>query len=372
MQIKKLVLVLAVSVGIASCSNDDGSPRTPNVKTYVGTQAPGDVWEWEMNYDDETLEMNWDYGTFDDQTDDINIKGDFVLLPSGYYKVTINDVTPATAEVPEDGTAFFYALEIPGTALIVKPEGSIKGDIIMMVAEGDCANVAGEYNYIITAPGDPEEFNSVTDESFGEVTFVKNGNTFTISGTKSSLDCLGDISCTVSGEITDFPVATCIENGSISIMDVNGRTTAQGQFTNGGVMMLDMGKGNGGVFGVKKSTITIADFSAKSFNGIAYFPTYDDGDQNLPISVEFESGTGVALGSKFTNIETGTIDNDEAVNLQIKNITNGLATGTIYHQDGHKDFAAAVIENDGRIIMVLTSSNNDEGNPPFILVLTSK
>lgn len=364
--------MLAVALWLASCSGDEPSVKEPNTKVYVGTQAPGDVWEWVMNYDDNTLTMTWDYGTFDDLTDDIAIEGEFELLPSGFYKVVINKVTPATAEVPDDGSAFFYALEVPGTTLVVKPEGSIKGDIISMVAPGDCATLAGNYNYIITAPGDPLQFNSVTDEAFGQVNMAGNGNTVTITGTKSSLDCLGDMSCSVSGAIDGIPTATCTGNGAIEIINDIGETSAVGQFTNAGVMMLDMGKGNGGVLGLKQSSVAISEFNSKAFNGIGYFPTASDGDRNKPISIQFESSNGVALGTSFVDIEAGTIDSDEAVNLQIKSINNGLATGTIFFQDGHKDFAAAVLKSEGKLIMVLTSSSNDEGNPPFILVMVSK
>ena len=364
------ILLTILGLWIAGCSSDEPTITTPNIQKFVGTQSPGDVWEWVLNYDDETLTMNWDYGTFDDPTDDIKIEGDFELLPSGYYKVVISKVTPATIEIPDDGSAFFYALEIPGTALVVKPEGSIKGDIIAMVAPGDCSALAGSYNYIITAPGDPLKFNSITDEAFGQVTMTGDGNSVTVSGTKSSLDCLGEVNCTVSGPINGIPTATCLGNGAIEIVE-DGKTSAIGQFTNAGVMMLDMGKGNGGVFGLKQSNVTIADFSSKSFNGIGYFPT-NENEQNKPISIEFEAGTGVASGAEFTNIETGAVDSQEAVNLQIKEISNGLATGTIFFTDGHRDFAAAVLNSGGKLIMVLTSSTNEEGYPPFILVMTSK
>jgi hypothetical protein len=154
------------------------------------------------------------------------------------------------------------------------------------------------------------------------------------------------------------------------VIEDGGVTKAQGQFTGGGVMMLDMGMGNGGVFALKTSSIVISDLDNKSFNGIGYFPS-NENDKTMPILIEFATG-GNAAGYAFTNIETGAVDAEEGATIEVDNITNGLATGTIYYSNGESPFAASVLNSGGKQIMVLTATTDEEGNPPFILVMTSK
>ena len=151
--------MLLAGLWMAGCSNNEESSQpkpfvNPSVAdVYKGTQSPGDVWTWNLDKEQKHMTASWDHGTFDNSADDVSIEGTFETLPSGFLKVTITKATPVTDEIKTDGTAWFYALEIPGMALVVKPEGSIKGDIIAMVSQGECADIPGTYNYIISAPG---------------------------------------------------------------------------------------------------------------------------------------------------------------------------------------------------------------------------
>jgi hypothetical protein len=180
-------VVLSLGLLIGGCSEDAPNLQEKpfvNSKTavvYKGTQAPGDVWVWALDKEQGHMTASWDHGTFDDVTDDISIEGTFTTLPSGFLKVTITAAEPVSEEIPTDGTAWFYAMEVPGMAMVIKPEGSIKGDIIAMVPQGDCADIPGKYNYIISAPGDQSDFDPITQEAFGYFQAAESGADFDLS-----------------------------------------------------------------------------------------------------------------------------------------------------------------------------------------------
>src|SRR5690606_7822022 len=155
----------------------------------------------------------------DDPSDDISIEGTFIPLPSGFLKVTITKSEPANEEIPTDGSAWFYALEIPGMAMIIKPEGSIKGDMIAMAPKGDCADIPGTYNYVVSAPGERSAYDPITQEAFGYLEVTNSGADFALSGYKWSLDCVDGGNCTDTGVIEGIPMATCNGGGDVTITD---------------------------------------------------------------------------------------------------------------------------------------------------------
>ena len=385
MNMKNLLInsVMLSSLIMAGCSDDESvapSGETPFVnmevaETYVGTQSPGDVWTWNLDKEQGHMTASWDYGTFDDTSDDIEVEGTFQTLPSGFIKVTITNAVPATAEIPTDGSAWFYAIEIPDMALIIKPEGSIKGDLITMVPEGDCSNIPGAYNYIITAPGNQSDFNAITEESFGYVDFVQSDQGFDISGYKFSLDCVNDGPCTDSGNIGGLPIASCVENGFIEITDGD-KTIAQGQFTNSGSMIMDFGYGNGGVLALKASENATKDaLLNNTYTGLAYLPKNND-EKIVPVSLSFSKndlGNVVGTGHPFTDIESGTIDNNEGAVIIVQEVINGRVLGTMnFDNDAEvSTMAAALLVNGDNQIMVL-SSYDEEGKDPIILVLAKQ
>ena len=370
---KKISLFMLMMAGVFTGCKDTNTPfPVKNKVVYKGTQSPGDVWTWELDKVSNTFSATWDYGTFDNTADDISVSGSYEELPSGYLKITLSSVTPSSLEVPTDGSAFFYALEIPNMVLILKPEGSIKGDIIALVAQGNCSDVAGTYHYFFTSPGNGNLYDSYTEEAFGQATFTDNGGTFSIAGSKSSLDCLDGIHCTVTGPITGLPSAVCEMNGEIKISDPGGVTLSRGQFTQAGVFMLDMGPGNGGLFGLRSdASITVNDLKSTMFNGLAYLPA-NNIDKTVPVKLEF-SALGVGAGYAYTDIENNLVDAAQGVSITIDSITDGFVLGKIGHQSGGiTSFAGSLLKSGTSKIMVLVSTTDEAGNPPFILVLTSK
>lgn len=376
------LIVLSVALSLSGCSDENEQSPAPKpfvnpeaAELYKGTQSPGDVWTWALDKEQGHMTATWDVGTFDDTGDDITIEGTFITLPSGFLKVTITNSEPASDEIPVDGTAWFYALEVPGMAMIIKPEGSIKGDIIAMVPEGDCADIPGTYNYVISAPGERSSYDPITQEAFGYLEIANSGSNFALSGYKWSLDCVGGGNCTDTGIITGIPMATCKGGGDVVITD-GGETIASGQFTGGGTMMMDFGFGNGGAFALKASENAMKSaLLDNDYLGIAYMPK-NQNDQTAPVKLSFfknDLDHMIGTAHPYSNIETGILDNDNGVVVIVENVVNGRVFGTINFDNDNDESAmgAALLVNGEDQILILTSYDEEDQNP-FILILAKQ
>jgi hypothetical protein len=382
MKNSQLVLSMFAGVLLAACSNSGENEVQPKpfvnlevAEVYKGTQSPGDVWTWALDKEQGHMTATWDYGTFDDTSDDISIEGTFETLPSGFLKVTITKSEPVSDEIPTDGTAWFYAIEIPGMAMVIKPEGSIKGDIIAMVPQGDCASIPGTYNYIISAPGERSTYNPITQEAFGYLEVAQQGSEFALSGYKFSLDCVDGGNCTDTGIINGIPMATCAGSGDVLITD-GGETVAQGQFTNAGAMMMDFGYGNGGVFALKAgANATKQALNNNTYFGIAYMPK-NNNDKTVPVKLSFfenELDNMIGTGHPFTDIENDLLDEEEGAVVIVDDVVNGRVFGTMnFNEDNEtSQMAAALLINGNDHILILTSYD-EENQDPFILILAKK
>jgi hypothetical protein len=383
MKTTHLSIMLAAGLWIAGCSTNEteeaSQPKpfvNPDVaKVYKGTQSPGDVWSWSLDKEQGHMIASWDYGTFDDPSDDIEIQGTFETLPSGFLKVTITKATPVNDEIKTDGSAWFYALEIPDMAMIVKPEGSIKGDIIAMIPQGDCASVPGTYNYIISAPGDRSEYDPITSEAFGYLEVAEGGTGFSLSGYKFSLDCMNGGKCSDTGPINGIPVAKCVGGGEVVISE-SGSTVAEGQFTNAGAMMMDFGYGNGGVFALKAGeTATKASLMDNTYTGIAYMPK-NENDKTMPVKLSFSEndlGNMIGTGNPYTDIENDLVNTEEGAVVLVDDVINGRVLGSMNFDNDNEvsNMAAALLVNGNNQILILSSYDEQDQNP-FILILAKK
>jgi len=375
-------MMLLAGLWIGGCSNNEDT--TPQSKPFVdpkvaevfkGTQSPGDVWTWNLDKEQKHMTASWDHGTFDNTGDDVEIEGTFETLPSGFLKVTITKATPVSDEVKTDGSAWFYALEIPGMALVVKPEGSIKGDIIAMVSQGECADIPGTYNYIISAPGNIT-YDPITSEAFGYLELAQSGSGFNVSGYKFSLDCINGGKCSETGVINGIPSGKCTEGGEV-VISSGGNTVAQGQFTQGGVMMMDFGFGNGGVFALEAgASATKASLQNNTYVGIAYMPKNNDDDKTMAVKLEFienKLGNMVGVGNPFSDIENNLLNLNEGATVLVDNVVNGRVTGTMnFDEDVDvSGMAAALLVKGNDQILILTSYDEGHSNP-FILILAKQ
>ncbi|MDN4166268.1 hypothetical protein QWY31_12205 [Cytophagales bacterium LB-30] len=382
MRNSQLILSMLAGIILGACSNSEENEVQPepfvNIEEadiYKGTQSPGDVWTWALDKEQGHMIATWDYGTFDDTTDDISIEGTFETLPSGFLKVTITKSEPASDEIPTDGTAWFYAMEIPGMAMIIKPEGSIKGDIIAMVPQGDCASIPGTYNYVISAPGERSTYDPITQEAFGYLEVAQQGSGFALSGYKFSLDCVDGGNCTDTGVINGIPMATCSGSGDVVISE-GGETVAQGQFTNAGAMMMDFGYGNGGVFALKTgANATKQALNNNTYIGVAYMPK-NNNDKTVPVKLSFfenELENMIGTGNPFTDIENDILDSESGVVVIVDNVVNGRVFGTVNFDEDNDTakMGAALLVNGNDHILILTSYD-EESQEPFILILAKK
>ena len=95
-------------------------------------------------------------------------------------------------------------------------------------------------------------------------------------------------------------------------------------------------------------------------------------DKTVPVKVDF-SASGVGSGYPYTDIENNLVDSIEGVTINVQSIDNGFLVGKVdFGTAGTTSFAGSLLKNNGKSIMVLISTSAEVGNPPFILVLTSK
>lgn len=375
-----MMLLTGLWIGACSTSEDSSQPK-PFVnmsvaEVYKGTQSPGDVWTWSLDHEQKHMIAFWDHGTFDNEGDDVEIEGTFEKLPSGFLKVTITKATPVSDEVKTDGSAWFYALEIPGMAMVVKPEGSIKGDVIALVSQGDCADIPGTYNYIISAPGNGSAYNPITDEAFGYLELAAAGSGFNVSGYKFSLDCINGGKCSDTGIINGIPTGSCKGSGEVVVSSA-GNTVAQGQFTQGGVMMMDFGYGNGGVFALQAgASATKTSLENNTYAGIAYMPKNNESDKTMAVKLSFiqnSLGNMIGTGHPFSDIEKNLVDTEEGAVVLVDNVINGRVLGTMNFDEDvdASGMAAALVVKGNDQILILTSYDENNANP-FILILAKQ
>jgi len=111
-----IVLFLISIISIIGCGNATGGgggggagvTNRSGIFSYAGTQSPGDTWTWTISTTEYT-------GT--NESLSFTISGTWDALSSGFSKATVT-FSSTTEIAAGDG---FYFLEIPNTALLVKP-----------------------------------------------------------------------------------------------------------------------------------------------------------------------------------------------------------------------------------------------------------
>lgn len=106
-------------------NNDSGNTNSDtSVETYQGS---GSQWTTELDTDNNTFTVS--------ETDSgLVVEGTFEQLDSGFLKLTVTSSSPGDDPAPG---AQAYALNIPGTILLLKPIGA-ESNIISMVRTGSC------------------------------------------------------------------------------------------------------------------------------------------------------------------------------------------------------------------------------------------
>ena len=331
-------LGLAALLGVNGCGGSLGS-SAPAARAYLGTQGPGDVWTWNIN--------NGAF-TASNQTKGYTYSGTEAALPTGFMKLTISNSTDPGVTAGQSA----YALELPGTALILKPAGDDTNPPIITGSIG--TNPAGpQVSFNFVAVG--KQGYQLTDQAYGHVTFAVTGNDY--SGTSHRF------------EIDGTPLA----DGPSDFTGVNGYMTdnsvppATGAMTPSGVCVLDYGPNNGGVIGVLQpsTNVDLAVIGAKHFKG---FLINQGKTQCVTVSPNGDGtlhGAGYSLG---TGVETGTFDNGSGVTITFTGQPNpGEVTVSIATSGGSEQLVAAINQVGGKYMMFCFGV--DSQNTPYNVIL---
>ncbi len=347
--------ITALALSVASltgsgCGQSDGFAGV-QVRTYVGSQSPGDVITVQLNYAGGLFTFTSDNGTTGTTADDPQIGGNLELLSSGFLKLTVTSAV--NVSVATDGTAIAYAMEVPGLVLLVKPAGSGE-DIMALAYQGGCDSILSDYNWVQVAFGS-ESYNVNTSEAYGTATLSGTTSSITVSGNKFTM------SGTDLGAINPPGPGSC-SNGQIEFTSdsINGFISAAG------AMILDNGSGNGGIIAFKQNSLTLADVGSRTYIGLFFEPNSDD---IKPVQLNFTSATS-GTGALFDNVETGAVSSTNSGTVTLSSISNGLLTASFTNTDGTTNMKGMVYQTADGTALVLIGA--DVGSTaPFVIILAT-
>ena len=310
---------------------------------YLGTQAPGDVWSWQI--DETTFAAT-------NQTLGLHYSGTKSTLSTGFMKLTVTSTDDSGVTAGQSA----YALELPGTALLIKPVGADTNPPIVASSLG--SNPAGpqvSFNYVAIGK---VGFNAATDQAYGHTTLDVTGNHYTGVTYQWAID------------------GTQLANGSANLMGENGLMTdlngsngasVTGAMTPSGVCALDYGPNRGGVIGVKQpaANIDLADLASRHYRG---FLINQGKTQCVDVTTNGDGtlhGRGYALG---TGVEDGTFDGGAGVTISFTSQPNpGEIILHLAFGNGFETMAAAINVVGGKYMMFCIGVGGD--GTPYNVVL---
>lgn len=335
---KRFTFLAAIGVVLSGCG---GSLTTNSAQNYLGTQGPGDVWSWTM--DESTF-------TATNQTLGYHYTGTKSTLPTGFLKLSVSSTDDPGVSAGQAA----YALELPGTALMLKMAGADEKSPIIAACLG--ANPTGpqvSFNFVAVGSAG---FNAASDQAYGHVTFDVNGNN--LSGTSHHF--------TMDG--TPLPDGPATFTGDNGLMTDTGNNPATGAMTPSGVCVLDYGPQMGGVIGVKQaaSNVDLADLASRHFRGFLI-------NQGKTQCVDvIPNGDGTLHGAGYANpngVETGTFDNGSGVTVTFVSQPNpGEATITLATSGGSEQLVAAINRVAGKYMMFCFGVGGD-GKPYNVILV---
>lgn len=309
---KKLLIVVSLVLSAAAllfvaCSDSSNDSASQTTRNYLGTQSPGDVWSWTIITDATGS------GTFTatNETLSLDYSGTVSTMSNKFLKLLVTATTDTSVAPP----AAAYALEVPDTALIVKPVGS-DSDVIVGVAQGACPTQSAMYNIVqMTQPGwayDADSAYSVADVTISGANVDASVTSYLISG--DTLTTTSETGMTCSG----------------------GRITRSGDpmvigIAPSGVIIRDGGPGEGGFFGMQApaANVDLNDvvLAGREFRGVL-FKQGSTGDDTRPLWAR-PNGTGGLKGGNYLDFEAGTEDTAQAVTIAFgAQDSAGIVNGT--------------------------------------------
>ena len=331
-----------LGLGLLLCGCGGATGLTANVShNYLGTQGPGDVWNWQLG--DTTF-------TATNQTLGYHYTGTKSTLATGFMKLTVGSTDDPNVSVGQSA----YALELPGTALVLKPAGAdTKQPIIASSLGSNPPGPQVSFNFVAVGSA---TFNAATDQAYGHVTFDVTGNNYNGTSHRFAID---------GKALADGPANFVGNNG---LMTDTGTPPATGAMTPSGVCALDSGPQKGGVIGVKQpaANINLADLASRHFRGFLI-----NQGKTQPVDVT-SNGDGTLHGKGYalpTGVEDGTLDGGSGVTVSFTSQPNpGEVTVTIASSGGSESMAAAINVVDGKYMMFCCGVGQDGKAYNVILV----
>ena len=335
-----------LSLGLLLCGCGGATSSSSNGLThnYLGTQAPGDVWSWQIT--ESTF-------TATNQTLGLHYSGTKSTLPTGFMKLQV--ITTDDPGVSAGQSA--YALELSGTALLIKPVGGdTKPPIVASCLGSNPPGPQVKFNFVAIGK---VGFNAASDEVFGYTVLAVSGNNY--SGPTHRY--------TVTGSpLTDGTANLVGDNGLMTQLNGPGGAPVTGAMTPSGVLALDYGPNLGGVIGVKQpaSNIDLADLASRHFKGFLI-------NQGKTQCVDVTSnGDGTLHGQGYSlpsGVEDGTFDGGGGPTLSFTSQPNpGEITVRLAFGNGFEDMAAAINVVNGKYMMFCCGVGQD-GKPYNVILV---
>jgi len=337
------VLATLMLVACSSSNNDGGDPA----RNYLGTQNPGDVWSWTITTG------SGGTGTFNAYNETLGNRylGNVVTLANGFLKLTVTTTTgPGPAFTPK------YALEFPGTALVIIPTGS--GNAIVAAALGACPTVSASYNWVdlLDALWVP------ADQAYGVSLATVTGSSFDFSNTNYRLD--GSVYGTDSVAGFTCSAGKLTHPADPTVMVV----------TPSGVFIGDSGASVGAYVGMQApvSNIDLSDVvvAGREYRGVDFEdaspdPTRDD---TTPVWGR-PDGSGGLNGGEWIDFEAN-IETTEAGTITFGAQTNpGVVNATLTDGAGTTDMVLMINRINGKYFIYGAQKNTASGKGANFLAI---
>ena len=339
---RKSLTFLCIGVALSGC----GGSLTANSAShsYLGTQGPGDVWAWDLTGATYTAT---------NQTLNHHYSGTKAVLPTGFLKLTVQNTDDPNVTVGQSA----YALELPGTALILKMAGDdTKAPIIASSLGSDPTGPQVTFNFVAVGS---QNFQPATDQAFSNVTLGVAGNIYSGVTHRWAVD-----GSPLANGAADFSASNGLMTDLIGINGVFGT----GAMTPSGVCVLDYGPNNGGAIGVLQpaANVNLADLATRHFRG---FMINQGKTQCVTVT---PNGDGTLHGAGYqlpSGVETGTLDNGGGPTVSFTGQPNpGEVTINIAYGGGASDnLVAAINRVSGKYMLFCFAVG--QGGTPYNVVL---
>jgi len=255
-------LTLFTAVLAIGCGGGGGTPGTggtgstdQSTRDYVATQQPGDVWSW-------TLSPTTFSGT--NETLNHTYSGSVEVLASGFSLLTIDSSNDGNVAVGSKA----YAVEVPGTCILVRPAGGQTAMPIIGTGLGASPTTDTLSMNWITVP--KTNFQIAMDDAFGVANFTKSGNGYDVAIDFGRLDYeSGALEQGMGATLKDSDGRFIVVNPDGSSVNENGSDIVFGLQASG-VFMADKGPGEGGIIGmvVPTNPLTWSEVAGKNYIGM--------------------------------------------------------------------------------------------------------